>query len=97
MTAYDDLFEFGTEYPHTLPAEAVKELLDGHRAEVLAEDGQAFDGELAMLRGLVRTLRAAVRPDGADMDEVRRLLWEHQQDANAARSTNTTNRKDGAS
>lgn len=37
MNAYDDLFEIVTEYPYTLPAEAVKELLDAHQAEVLHE------------------------------------------------------------
>ncbi|NUS78436.1 MAG: hypothetical protein HOV70_19865 [Streptomyces sp.] len=51
----------------------------GH-AEALTTDGQAYDGELAMLRGLVRTLRVAVRPDEVDVDEVRRLLHEHASD-----------------
>lgn len=53
-----------------------------HRAEVLAGDGQAYDGELAMLRGLVRTLRAVSRDDRADVAqrEVRRLLYEHAAD-----------------
>ncbi|MFF7829773.1 hypothetical protein ACFZCM_31610 [Streptomyces rochei] len=46
---------------------------------------EAYDGELAMLRGLVRTLRVVVRPDDADMGEVRRLLWQHTADENAAR------------
>jgi hypothetical protein len=60
--------------------------LEAHRAEVLAEDGQAYDGELAMLRGLVRTLRAVVRDDRADVaqKEVRRLLYEHTADERAA-------------
>lgn len=71
------------------------------RAEVLAADGQAHDGELAMLRGLVRTLRAVVR-DGrtaeAQRDEVRQLLWEYASDDAAAREENNTpanNRKGG--
>ncbi|MGX1221947.1 hypothetical protein [Streptomyces ambofaciens] len=46
---------------------------------------EAYDGELAMLRGLVRTLRVVVRPDDADMAEVRRLLWQHTADENEAR------------
>lgn len=48
-------------------------------------DAEAHDGELAMLRGLVRTLRVVVRPDEVDVDEVRRLLHEHASDAEAAR------------
>lgn len=46
---------------------------------------EAYDGELAMLRGLVRTLRVVVRPDDADMGGVRRLLHQHAADENAAR------------
>ncbi|MFF8953849.1 hypothetical protein ACF09I_34385 [Streptomyces sp. NPDC014940] len=49
-------------------------------------DTPAYDGELAMLRGLVRTLRAVVRPDDADVAEVRRLLWQHATDDAAART-----------
>lgn len=46
--------------------------------------GDAYPGELEMLRGLVRTLRVVVRPDDADIDEVRRLLTEHAIDEAAA-------------
>jgi len=48
----------------------------------LPVDGQAYDGELAMLRSLVRTLRAVSRDDRADVAqrEVRRLLYEHAAD-----------------
>jgi hypothetical protein len=59
--------------------------VDAFRAEVLAADGQAYDGELAMYRELVRTLRAVARPDDADMNEVRRLLHHHAADDAAAR------------
>lgn len=62
-----------------------EQLVDAYRAEVLAADGQAYDGELAMARGLIRTLRAVVRPDDADMGEVRRLLHHHASDDAAAR------------
>jgi hypothetical protein len=62
------------------------QLLDAHRAEVLAEDGQAYDGELALLRSLVRTLRATVRPDDATVDQVRQLLHHHLNDDAAARA-----------
>jgi hypothetical protein len=62
-----------------------EQLVNAHRAEVLAEDGQAYDGELAMLRGLVRTLRAVARPDDADLGEIRRLLHHHANDDAAAR------------
>jgi hypothetical protein len=47
---------------------------------------EAYDGELAMLRGLVRTLRVVVRPDAADVNEVRRLLHQHAADEAAARA-----------
>ncbi|MFF9124394.1 hypothetical protein ACF09J_13970 [Streptomyces sp. NPDC014889] len=59
-------------------------VVDAYRAEVLAEDGQAYDGELAMYRELVRTLRIVVRSDDADMGEVRRLLHHHASDDAAA-------------
>lgn len=45
---------------------------------------EAFDGELAMLRGLVRVLRTVVRENDT-LPEVRRLLWEHASDDAAAR------------
>jgi len=45
---------------------------------------EQFPGELEMLRGLVRVLRTVVRPDDVDLGEVRRLLWEHAADENAA-------------
>lgn len=51
-------------------------------------DGQAYDGELAMLRGLVRTLRVVVRPDTVDVTEVRRLLQHHVGDDAQARTEN---------
>ncbi|MFD5002168.1 hypothetical protein ACFWMV_04600 [Streptomyces mutabilis] len=51
---------------------------------------EAYDGELAMLRGLVRTLRTVVRSDDADVNEVRRLLHHHVADETAARNTHTT-------
>lgn len=41
--------------------DSARALLNAHRAEVLADDGQAYPGELAMLRGLVRALRPAAR------------------------------------
>lgn len=59
--------------------------LDAHRAEVLAEDGQAYDGELGLLRGLARTLRSAARKDDG-LAEVRRLLDEHARIDGQARS-----------
>lgn len=67
--------------------DSARALLDAHRAAVLAADGQAYDGELAMLRGLARTLRVVVRPDDTSVDvaEVRRLLHEHAADEAEAR------------
>ncbi|MFB6619435.1 hypothetical protein ACFC5H_09070 [Streptomyces rochei] len=48
-------------------------------------DAEAYPGELAMYRQLVRTLRTVVRVDDADMDEVRRLLHHHASDDDVAR------------
>ncbi|MCM8552661.1 hypothetical protein [Streptomyces sp. STCH 565 A] len=62
-----------------------RDAMDAHRAEVLAADGQAYDGELAMLRSLVRTLRVVVRPDDANVAEVRSLLHQHADDERDAR------------
>ncbi|WP_435279108.1 hypothetical protein [Streptomyces sp. 1222.5] len=57
-------------------------------------DGEAYEGELAMYRGLFRTLRVVVRPDDAELGEVRRLLYQHASDDAAARAmaerTNTS-------
>jgi hypothetical protein len=65
-----------------------EQLVDAHRTEVLAADGQAYDGELAMLRGLVNTLRVITRHDGS-LAEVWRLLVEHTRDDAAAREKAT--------
>jgi hypothetical protein len=69
-----------------LDATEAYRLAHAYRDEVLAADGQAYDGELAMLRGLVRTLRVVVRPDTVDVDEVRRLLHQHAGDDAEARN-----------
>lgn len=62
------------------------------RAEALATDGQAYDGELAMLRGLFRTLRPVVRhvSDAEKLAEVQRLLHEHARDDADARKQAVT-------
>ncbi|CAL9501708.1 hypothetical protein [Streptomyces sp. enrichment culture] len=52
--------------------------------------GEAYPGELEMLRGLVRTLRVVVRDGGSaerQRADVRRLLWQHATDDAAARAT----------
>ena len=54
----------------------------------MSVDTEAYPGELAMLRGLVRTLRVVVRPDTVDVTEVRRLLQQHAGDDALARSEN---------
>jgi hypothetical protein len=51
-------------------------------------DHEAYDGELTMLRGLVRTLRVVVREDDT-LPEVRRLLHQHASDDADAREENT--------
>lgn len=45
-------------------------------AAITEATGEAYNGELAMLRTLVRTVRAAARY-ATDVDEIRRLLAEH--------------------
>jgi hypothetical protein len=52
--------------------------LGAYRAEVLAADGQAYNGELSMLRGLVATLRAVAKH--GDLGDVQKLLAEHERD-----------------
>lgn len=83
MSARDVLFELLDGVP--TPAVIRRDKLDDYRAQVLAEDGQAYDGELAMLRGLVRVLRTVVRENGT-LPEARRLLWQHATDDAAARA-----------
>lgn len=65
------------------PASA-QSLLDAYQAEVLAEDGQAYPGELAMLHGLIATLTAVA--EHGDLKDVRKLLEEHKHDDAAARA-----------
>jgi hypothetical protein len=69
----------------------VDHLLDTYRVEVLAEDGQAYDGELVMLRSLVRTLRVVARQ--SDLGEVQRLLIHHAVDDADARDREKSSRK----
>jgi hypothetical protein len=86
VSAREDLYLFamvGKIHEDGNRAMAVRKL-DAHRAEVLSEDGQAYDGELAMLRTLVRTLRVIVRYDDHATPEVRRLLHQHLTDERAA-------------
>lgn len=94
MSARDELIEIVTSSPESSGGDSVwaTDLVDAHRAEVLEADGQAYDGELAMLRGLVRTLRTVVRSDDADMGEVRRLLHHHAADDTAAREQGKSSR-----
>jgi len=66
----------------------VEQLYSAVRAEVLAEDGQAYPGELAMLHGLIATLTAVA--EHGDLTQVRKLLEEHQADTAAARAETTT-------
>lgn len=69
-----------------------RDAMDAHRAEVLAADGQAYDGELAMLRGLVGTLRVVA--EHGDLTEVRRLLDEHKSDEQDAYTAVPSNAPD---
>lgn len=51
-------------------------------AATATPDAEAYDGELAMARGLIRVLRTVARQD--DLREVQRLLIEHTADETAA-------------
>lgn len=65
----------------------VPELLDElDRLRASADTCEAYDGELATYRELVRTLRVIVRPDDATVDHVRQLLHQHAADDAAARA-----------
>ncbi|MFD4968881.1 hypothetical protein [Streptomyces sp. NPDC058424] len=52
-------------------------LRSGERPSQAAGTAEAYPGELAMYRQLVRTLRADVRPDDADLNQVRDRLHQH--------------------
>jgi hypothetical protein len=67
-------------------------LTTGGNTAAPAATGEAYDGELAMLRGLVRTLRATARY--GTVREVQQLLAEHAADDAAARLNATTTPKD---
>lgn len=62
------------------PADA-RALLDAYRAEVLTE---AYPGETDMLRGLVATLTVVAQH--GDLNDVRKILEEHQADDAQART-----------
>ena len=57
--------------------------LDAYQAEILAADGQAYPGQLAMLTGLVATLNAVATH--GDLADVRKLLAEYECDDAEAR------------
>lgn len=65
------------------PARLLEQYNAALRTEILAADGQAYDGELTMLRGLVATL-AAVAQHG-DLVDVQKLLREYVSDDAEAR------------
>lgn len=92
MTALESLTEVFGEGGHGENAEPfAREVLAEHRSEVLAADGQAYDGELSMLRGLVRTLRVVARQ--SDLGEVQRLLIHHAVDDADARDREKSSRE----
>lgn len=69
--------------------EAARTVRDAYRAEVLAAHGEAYDGQLVMLTGLVATLQAVV--EHGDLAEVRKLLAEHDRgDAEAREKSSPT-------
>ncbi|WP_262058574.1 hypothetical protein [Streptomyces sp. STR69] len=87
MTARNDLIdEYGRADTEPLGTLAdLRQKLDAYRAEVLAEDGQAYDGELAMLRGLVATMRVVA--EHGDLSNVRKLLAEFERDEAEGKSS----------
>ena len=66
---------------HAIPQASARELLARYDAEAGPED---YPGELAMLRGLVATLRVVV--EHGDLPEVRKVLAEHVSDDAEARA-----------
>ncbi|MFF3511588.1 hypothetical protein [Streptomyces sp. NPDC002573] len=61
--------------------------LHAFRAEVLAEhtaEGEAYPGELAMLRGFLGVVRVIAKH--SDIDELRRVVHEYETDKQAART-----------
>lgn len=58
--------------------DAARELLDAYRAEVLAEVGEAWPGELGHLRALVTALSKAVL-EAEDLKAAQRLLAVYEQ------------------
>ncbi|MFE9921614.1 hypothetical protein ACFYQA_08525 [Streptomyces sp. NPDC005774] len=69
-------------------------LAHAYRDEVLAKAAadtvEAYPGELAMLHGLIATLRAVA--DHGDLTDVRKLLDEHQRDDAQARAEGKSSR-----
>ncbi|MGW3025814.1 hypothetical protein [Streptomyces sp. NPDC001221] len=62
-----------------------EQLVDAHRAEIVAErDGEAYPGELAMLRGLLGVVRVIAKH--SDIDELRRVIREYDTDEQDART-----------
>lgn len=66
-------------------AQAARELVDAHTDQVLTDVGQAFPGELAMDRQLIRTLRVAAR--NSDWPAIQQALTNHATDESLARTT----------
>jgi hypothetical protein len=91
MSALDSIHRALTEAYSTgvvLGDETAEDLIKAAVRE-FEMDAQAYPGELAMLRGLVRTLRVVVRDgDSAERQrtEVQRLLWQHATDDAQART-----------
>ncbi|MFB6934533.1 hypothetical protein [Streptomyces chartreusis] len=89
MSAADTILLALTQHHRREPdpnAAAVDQLAQydaSRRAEALAEDGQAYNGELAMLRGVVATLKAVAQH--GDLSDVEKLLREHTIDDADAR------------
>lgn len=85
--SYDDAWDRGSyavgERLQEMADQAIREKTTPQGATATPHT-ETFDGELAMLRGLVRVLRTVARQD--DLREVKRLLTEHASDENAARA-----------
>lgn len=73
--------------PDGEPARILAQYNAALRTEILALDGQAYDGELVMLRGLVATLNAIA--NHGDLSDVQKLLREHAGDDAEARGLTT--------
>lgn len=75
--------------PSTPPSDPDHRSRSTTTAPTTDKSGEAYPGELAMLRGVLAVLRTVAQH--GDMDEVNRILTEHEWDERAAYDKTTPN------